>query len=267
MSRYFSIFKISLQQEIAYKANFVMWRIRNVFQIFLVFYLWDAIYTDNSRVLFGYDRAQILTYVFGLMIVRALVLSAKANSISGEIASGDFSNYLLKPINFFKYWMTRDVSSKVLNLIFAGFETFLLFLLLKPIFFLQTNPLQLFSFVISIFVAIFIFSMIVFIVSSIPFWNPELAWGAQFILFAIVIEFLSGALFPIDILPSAIQNILYWTPFPYLIFFPLEIYLGKISGIAIVQGITIAVFWSVALWFFMNSIWRKGLKVYQSHGR
>lgn len=244
-----------------------MWRVRNVFQIFLVFFLWDAIFTDNSRVIFGYNRTQMLTYVFGLMIVRALVLSAKANSISGEIANGDFSNYLLKPINFFKYWMTRDISSKVLNLVFAGFEAFLLFFILKPAFFLQTNPLQLFGFVISIVIAVFIFSMIVFIVSSVPFWKPEMAWGAQFLLFAIIIEFLSGALFPIDILPSALQNILYLTPFPYLIFFPLEIYLGKTSGIALIQGIAIAFFWSVALWFIMNSIWRRGLKVYQSHGR
>ena len=99
-----------------------MWRVRNVLRIFLVFFLWDSIFSDPGRTLFGYDRSKILTYVFGILIVRAFVLSARAADVAGEIANGDLSNYLLKPVSYFKYWLTRDLSSKVLNMGFAGVE-------------------------------------------------------------------------------------------------------------------------------------------------
>jgi ABC-2 type transport system permease protein len=267
MKKYLSVFKISLQQEFAYRVNFIMWRVRNIMQIFLVFFLWDTVFSDSERVIFGYDRAKILTYVFGLLIIRAFVLSARAVDVAGEVSSGDLSNYLVKPVNYFKYWLTRDISSKVLNLGFATIEAVILYFVLKPPFFLQTNPIYFLGFLISLVLAVFIFFVLLFITSAVPLWMPELAWGAQFLMIVIVTEFLSGALFPLDILPTVLQNILNLTPFPYLIFFPLQIYLGKMSSLAIIKGLSISLFWAIMLWFSLKIIWAKGLKVYQAHGR
>lgn len=267
MNKYLQVFKISFAQEFAYRANFIMWRVRNVLQIFLVFFLWDTVFSDPSRIVFGYDRARILTYVFGLLIVRAFVLSTRAVDVAGEISRGELSNYLLKPISYFKYYLTRDISSKSLNLIFALVETIVLFLLLKPPFFLQTNPINLTLFVLSIAIAIFIYFVMLFIVSSVPFWVPEAGWGMHFLITVVAVEFLSGALFPLDILPEIIQDFLYLTPFPYLIFFPLQVYLGRIAGFALIRGIVISGIWTVILYFVMNAVWKRGLKAYQAHGR
>jgi ABC-2 type transport system permease protein len=267
MTKYLSIFKVSFAQEFAYRLNFIMWRVRNVLQIFIVFFLWDTIFADPGRVLFGYDRARILTYVFGIVIVRAFVLSSRAVDVAGEISQGELSNYLLRPISYFKYWLCRDVSSKFLNLVFAAFETVLLYLILKPPFFIQTNFVYLGGFILTIAIAILLFFIILFITSSITFWMPELGWGAQFLMTAVIIEFLSGAVFPIDILPQVFQNILNYTPFPYLIFFPLQVYLGKLTPLFVLKGIVVSGVWLVLLWFLMNSIWRRGLKAYQAYGR
>lgn len=267
MKKYLSVFNISFQQEFVYRLNFIMWRVRNVIQVILVFFLWDSVFSNPDRVVFGYNRASILTYVFGILIVRAFVLSARAVDVAGEVSNGDLSNYLVKPIDYFKYWFTRDISSKALNLVFAVFETIFLYLLLKPPFFLQTNPLYLLGFVISVILAMFIFFVILFITSAVPFWMPEVAWGVQFIVVMIVTEFLSGALFPIDILPRYLQNILYLLPFPYLIFFPLQVYLGKLGAMEIITGLLISLFWAAALWFLMKTVWSRGLKAYQAFGR
>jgi len=107
----------------------------------------------------------------------------------------------------------------------------------------------------------------VFIISFIPFWWPEAAWGGHFLITVVAIEFLSGALFPLDILPQGIQNILSYTPFPYLIFFPLQVYLGKISGVLLFKGILVSVFWAFVLLLLMNKLWKKGLRVYEGHGQ
>lgn len=267
MNKYLQVFKISFQQEFVYRVNFIMWRVRNVLQIFLVFFLWDTVFAQPDRVVFGYDRARILTYVFGLLIVRAFVLSARAADVAGEISRGELSNYLLKPMSYFKYYLTCDISSKALNLIFASFETVFLFFILKPPFFFQTNPVNLGLFALSIAIAIFIYFVMLFIISSIPFWIPEAGWGMHFLITVVAVEFLSGALFPLDILPEIIQNFLYLTPFPYLIFFPLQVYLGKIAGFSLIRGIAISGFWAAILYFVMNAVWRRGLKVYQAHGR
>jgi len=237
-----------------------------MFQIFLVFFLWDTIFANSQRIVFGYDRQKMLTYIFGLIIVRALVLSSKANEVGGDISRGDIINLLLKPISYVKYWLTRDLSSKGINLIFAVFETILLYFILRPDFFLQGNILLLLSFATSIVLAILIYFLLLFTIGLVPFWVPESAWGISFLML-VVVEFLSGALFPLDILPVSVQSIINFTPFPYLLFFPLQIYLGKVGTLIMLRGIGVSFLWLGVLWLLMRSVWFKGLKSYQAYGR
>lgn len=267
MKKYLQIFKISFHQEFAYRLSFIMWRVRNILQILVVFFLWDTVFSFRQGEIFGYDRDMILTYVLGLVFIKAFVLSARSQDVAENIARGEIINYLLRPVNYFKYWLTRDISSKVLNLVFAIGEFSLLYLILKPPFYFQDNIFQLSIFFISICLAIMTYFILLFIVNAIPFWAPELGWGGHFLFTIILVEFLSGVLFPLDILPRNIQIILSMTPFPYLIFFPLQIYLGKITGLLALKGILISSFWLIILWLFMKSIWVKGLKAYQAYGR
>lgn len=267
MNRYLSIFKISFQQEFAYKLNFIMWRVRNVLQIFIVFFLWDSVFSDPSRIVFGYDRAKILTYIFGTLVLKAFIFSARSVDVPGEISEGTLTNYILKPISYFKYWITRDIASKVLNLMFAAVEITILFVILKPDFFFQTNVIYLIGFIITLLIANFLLFVIRFITSFITFWAPEMAWGSQFLIVVTITEFLSGSVFPLDIFPALFQKVLYMTPFPYILFFPLQVYLGKVTPEFMIQGIVISLIWSVITVMIMNLIWVAGLKTYRAEGR
>ncbi len=112
-----------------------------------------------------------------------------------------------------------------------------------------------------------IYFFLLFLISSIPFWAPEIGWGSHFLVTVVMIEALSGALFPINILPAALQSVLLATPFPYLIYFPVEVYLGNITGAALIGGLMVAAAWTGVLGLTMNVVWQKGLKVYQALGR
>ena len=120
---------------------------------------------------------------------------------------------------------------------------------------------------VSILIAGGIFFESLFIVNLVPFWIPEMAWGLHFLFIAIFVEFFSGSLFPLDILPTYIQNILNLTPFPYLIFFPIQIYLGKVGPWLILKGIVISLVWVFILQGILNYVWKKGLTIYQAEGR
>jgi len=266
MRKYLEVFKISFQQEFVYRLNFIMWRLRNVLQILVVFFLWDTIFSDSSKVVFGYDRAKILTYIFGIMIVRSIVLSVRSIDIAGEISRGDISNYLIKPIDYLKYWFTRDVSSKALNLIFASFEVTLLFFILKPQFFLQTNIINLGFFVISLFFAVLLYFLLIFLFSLPTFWYPNQAWGFIFLLIVFT-DILAGGVFPIDVLPEKLQSLVFLTPFPYLLFVPIEIYLGKYVIWTNLRFLLVSFCWILFLFVINKKVWWLGLKSYRAEGR
>lgn len=266
MKKYISVFRISFAQEFTYRLNFVMWRFRNVLQVFLIFFLWDSVFSSPGRTVFGYDRVRILTYIFSLFVVKSLVSSSRSIDVAGDIARGDITNLLLKPINYFKYWMTRDLSSKALNFLFAIFEFALLFVILKPNLFFQTNVASVFLFLGSLMAAVIIYFCLLLIFSCLVFWYAEQGWGVIFLL-GIFVEFLGGGLFPIDVLPRSIQTGLYLTPFPYLYFVPIQIYLGKFNmSQSLIMFIT-SVAWVLILGMLLTFVWRLGLKEYRAEGR
>lgn len=267
MSKFSNILKTSLSQEFIYKLNFIMWRVRNVIQILVFFFLWKSVFATSEGEVFGYTEAKIFTYAFALIVVRALVFSARSVDVAGIIANGDLTNILLKPVNFFKYWISRDLGSKILNLCFGTVEVSLLVFILKPNIFWQSNIFYLFIFIISLLIASFLFFTFLMSVNFAPFWMPEISWGAQFLFMSICAEFLSGAFFPLDVFPSAVFNVLSFTPFPYLIYFPIKMYLGSFSVSQSFGYLGIGLVWCLISWNMMKSIWRKGLLIYEAYGR
>jgi ABC-2 type transport system permease protein len=267
MIKYWSIFKISFQQEFAYRLSFILWRVRNVMHILVFFFLWDAIFSGQTTQIFGYDKAGIFTYAFALIIVRALVMASRSSDVAGQIANGELTNLLLKPVRFFSYWITRDISSKLLNILFGVVEATVLIVFLKPNLFFQTNPTYILAFVLSLLIAMFLFFNLMMLTSMVPFWAPEMAWGAQFLVVVVVVEFLSGAFFPLDVFPQTVYQILRFTPFPYLVFVPIKIYLGSFDLPIVTQSLLIGIFWCIALWKFTKYVWKKGLLVYEGVGR
>lgn len=267
MKKYLKIFDISIAQEFVYSATFIIWRIQNIIQILIFFFFWDATLSGKTSQVFGYDKTRIFTYAFTLIIVRALVFSSKSSDVSSDIASGDIVNLLLKPINYFRYWITRDVSNKILNVIFGIVEASVLILLLKPPVFLQTNFFFLISFIFSILIAMFLFFCILMVTNFVSFWAPEISWSAQFLVIIVIAEFLSGSYFPLDVFPSFIYQILRFTPFPYLIFVPIKIYLGSFGISMVLQSLGIGLVWCFVLKKLMDYVWKKGLSVYEAVGR
>ena len=236
-------------------------------QMFLVYFMWATIYSNGSVNYFGYTESKMLTYVFLVLIVRAFVLSSRAVDVSGEISRGELSNYLLKPISFFKYYFTKDLASKSLNLIFAFFEIIVLYLLLKPPIYLQSDAFILVGFLVAVGLAMVMYFILTMLTSFVPFWIPEAAWGVNFLFTAIFVEFFSGSVFPLDILPAAFYTGVSYTPFPYLVYFPIQIYLGQLSPALMLKGFTVMMVWIGFLVLLMNSIWIKGLRVFQVHGK
>lgn len=265
-SKYSGVFKVSLKQEFAYRLNFVMWRVRNIVQILLIYYLWDSVFSSPTRELFGYSRAKIITYIFGVYVLRAIVTSSRAQDTAGEIAQGGLTNYLLKPVSYFKYWFIRDLSSKALNLGFVGIEFSILFMLLKPVIFVPESLILVLLFIVSLVLAVLLYFFLLMVFSSFTFWAPEQAWGFVFLL-SIFTDLFGGFVFPLDIFPMNIQTLLYATPFPYLVFAPLQIFLGKLSLSLAIRSVSISFVWVLVCMLILKKEWKLGLRAYRGEGR
>ena len=99
-----------------------------------------------------------------------------------------------------------------------------------------------------------------YLVALMAFWVLEIS-SFTFVLLACE-RLASGQMFPLDILPPWLAQGLMWTPFPYCTFFPASVYLGKVTGPALVQGLALQLFWIAAAYALARLAWRRGLRTY-----
>jgi ABC-2 type transport system permease protein len=103
-----------------------------------------------------------------------------------------------------------------------------------------------------------------FTMALLAFWVTEVS---TFIFILYAFEYLaSGHLFPLAILPHWLEQALYFTPFPYLLYFPISVYLGKAAGATLFWGLLTQLFWVVTAYLAARVVWSRGIKKYSAVG-
>ena len=260
------ILKISWESYTVYRLNFLMWRLRQNLELLTRYFLWLAIFSQNQPVL-GYQKSQMLTYIIGTSVIATMVTSVRSINAAGEISSGDLTNYLLKPINYIRFWAVRDIADKLLNMTFLALEIPLVIWLLKTPLALPTALPTWILFIIAIILSTVLFYYFSFLISLTGFWYPEHGgWPARF-LFNVLVQSLAGGLFPLDILPSQIYSLIKVLPTTYLLYFPMQIFLERINQMQLIIGVLIMTGWILILRILVNIFWQKGLQTYGAYGR
>lgn len=263
MKKYLELFRVTVEQYFVYRLNFALWRFRVVLNLILIYSLWSAIYL-NQRTIVGYSQTQMLTYVLLISFLSDFVLSSKIHELGAEILTGDIINRLLKPWNFFGYLLTKEIADKAINISFAVIEITVLILLLKPQIAPPPSLLAILLMVIHVGIGLAISFFLSFCISLFAFWSAEI-WAPRFIYFILVFV-LAGNYFPLDILPKPFYNALLFTPFPYFIFIPAQIYIKGLEHYNYLY-LMIGLLWVTIAYLFAKWLWQKGVKQYSFYGR
>jgi len=263
LKAYWKVVTLTWNEMVTYRFNFSLWRVRGILYVLTRYYLW-LVAIPVGMSIFGYRQSTILTYVILGALLESIIFSSRAADIGDDINSGNLSQFLLRPMHFFSYWFSRDLGDKAMNITFCIGELFAIFVLLHPPFFIQTNIVLLVAFFAAVILAVILYFTFSVLLGLIGFWSPEI-WGPRFI-FIILVNALAGGLFPLDIMPKPLYVFFQFLPFPYLMFFPLDIYLGKANAGQIVFGFVVCSVWIGLMYWFLAKAWRKGIRHYTAYG-
>jgi len=262
-AKYRVIFTIGWQRELEYRFNFYLGRLRNIIVMLLLYFVWMSLTSKSGRFA-GYAQTELITYVFGINILRALIFGAQSRQVAGDINDGSFSAYLIMPVNHLLRTFMGELAQRSLYAVTALAEVLLFAFLLKVDLMIQRDVAILAVFMVSVVLAMTLYFLLSYSVSLLAFWSRE-AMGPRF-LFDWVLEFASGAYFPLDILAPVLFTILGLLPFASIIYLPMQIYLGRADLQAALRGMALQVAWisffvPVVLW-----IWKRGLRRYTGEG-
>ncbi len=267
MHKYWHVVSVGIQNTLVYRVNFLFRACFGLIPLMATIFLWRAIFASNpeSPQIAGYTLASITSYYLLATVVDALTAVAEDDwQIAAEIKDGHISHFLLKPIDYLTYRLCLFGAGRIVYTAVAAVPVALFLVAQRSSFLLPPDGLTLAAFAFSTLLTALLQFFMSYTIALLAFWVLEVSTFV-FILFAF--EYIAGGhLFPIDILPPALAQALNLTPFPYQLYFPVSIYLGRVTGDELWRGLSIQLFWVAALYAIARFAWRRGIRRYAAVG-
>ena len=262
MKKYWALIHLVILDKLEYPAEVFYWLTLNLIPLGVMVYVWLVVFHNHSRIA-GYDLHSIVTYYFLVFLIGRLTAHT-ANWIAQGVINGELSIFLVKPTDFMTYIFFQSLSARVINLLISAPMIIVVFFLVKDNL-LFPSSLQVFLlFLASTFLGLGIFYFLGFTLGLIALWTLEI--GSLLYFYTGLLEFLGGGLLPISFFPQWFQTVLSFLPFKYVFYFPISIYLHKLTTNEILLGFLTSSFWLAALYIINRFIWKQGINQYTGFG-
>ena len=261
LKKYITVYTLSLQSAMVYKADFFLSLISGGFTIVIQFFLWTAIYGGAEEAeLFGYNYGQMVIYVVMAGIMGKYTATWFEYEIMEDIMEGNMNRFFVQPIGHLGY--------RIIG--FMGFKTIentMVVLISAALLFIISVAAGITFSIINILIllliaplALMINAMMFYCLSVVNFW---LTWGwGVFNGARVITTILSGGIFPLDVFGENVMFILKFLPFQYIVYFPLGVVVGNVQGMDIVFGVLMQLMWIAVLFVLSQILWPIGMKKY-----
>jgi len=242
---------------VEYRAELLLWVLANSLPLIMMG-VWSQAAAGGQFSLTALDVAR---YFISVFVVRQFTIVWVIYDFEREVVEGDLSPRLLQPIDPVWRHVAGHVSERWARLPFSV-GLVLLFFALYPEAFWWPSPLGLIWGCLATVMAFILRFIIQYTFAMFAFWLERATAIEQ--LWFLFYLFLSGMIAPLDLFPEAVRAVVMWTPFPYLIYFPVSLLVGISTPVA--KGFAIMLAWC-GLGILINRwLWRRGIKHYSGMG-
>ena len=242
MRLYWEVAKRSFQRQLAYRAATLAGLVTNSFFGYLRGAVFMTLFATRPEVA-GWDVRDALTYTWLTQAMIMIVQLWGWWEVTDNIKSGDVASDLAKPFDYYTFWLARDLGRAVYHLLARGQPTFLIGFLFYDLLLPPTPLIWLLLAVTLIFAVVMSFAFR-FIVNVAAFWLLDTR-GLATVMGGMI--FLSGFMVPVAFLPGWLQTVVGWLPFTAIVMLPIEVYLGKVTGLALLAELGRLAVWAVIL--------------------
>jgi ABC-2 type transport system permease protein len=269
LQKYSKIFRISLIERMVYRADFLLSTFLRFLPMLTTILLWQAIYTGAGKQeegqLAGWRFREMIAYLLLVHISRMFSsMPGLAYGIARDVREGSIKKYLLQPIDMVAYLVSYRIAHKVAYIVTSALPYGLLFFLCRDFFDGLPDPVTMLAYLASLLLAFLVGFFFEASFGMVSFWFLEVT---SFLYVANTVNFfISGQMFPLDLLSPFWAGLLKALPFQFLAYFPATIFLGKVQGLDIVYGLLGEVGWALVFIVLTRVLFRFGLRRYSAFG-
>ena len=234
-----SLIKVGVLETVAFRLRPLMLLSAYPVTMLANYCLYSAIFKSSERVA-GYTVGEAITYMGIAWLLRSAFNTQTDRLIGSRVRSGDIALDLMRPIYYpaLVFWqgLGRSIGRAVIISIPLVIFTAIV---------LDVSPPKDFDnwafFVASIAIGYLMTFSIYLLVGVAAFfieYNVELSWTVD-----MTVRLLAGLLIPLDFFPVKIATVLLYSPFRYIYFLPIQVYLGRVPAGETVPALLTGVLW------------------------
>jgi ABC-2 type transport system permease protein len=265
--KYVNIFRVSLIERMAYRGDFLLGTFLRFFPLITTILLWRAVYAGSGRerMAGSFSEREMVAYLLLIHISRMFSsMPGLSAGIASDIRAGDLKKYLLQPLDLIGYLLAYRAAHKAAYIATSALPYAALFALCSGYFDGFPDPLTFLGYAAALLLGFVIGFFFETAMGMVGFWFLEvssLLWVVNTLNY-----FVSGQMFPLELLGHPWDLFLKSLPFQYLAYFPAVVFLGKVSGPELVRGLLTEAAWAVALVFLSRWLYARGLRRYSAYG-
>ena len=257
------LWQVNWAEQWQYRANLIMYLLYWLVSPIIYLAVWTSIAQSKGSVN-GLTANDFTTYYMTLLIVDQITSNIVIHTFAYKVQDGSLSAELVRPIHpMLTNALVNNIAFKALTLM--GFIPIwiILFFLYRPDFGHVTLSGVLLS-IPAMLLGFFVGYLLTASVTALAFWTTRVYSIHEF-YYALHLLF-SGQFVPLMLMPKLIQATAQYLPFQLQIYFPIQLILGKLSSVQIVQGYVTGFIWLIMAMAIFTWIWREGVKRYSAVG-
>jgi ABC-2 type transport system permease protein len=262
VKKYLHVIGIGIQNNLTYRFNYLTRTLFSFIPLFAMIALWQKI---GGAAHSGWTKADMIFYYLLVAVVDVFTAVNEDDwQIAADIREGNISQFLLKPIDYLWYRLCLFFSGRVTFVMMACIPLAIFIFCFRSYFLLPASATAMIVFPFSLVLTALLQFFISYAMAMLAFWLLEIS-TLIFILFAF--EYIaSGHMFPLNLFPQPLFHALMLTPFPYQMYFPVAVYMGKIAGTRMVAGLMAQLGWVIMAYVVARFMWLRGVKKYSAFG-
>ncbi len=262
LDAYRAYFKTQIATQLQYRAALVIWLIGLVLEPVIYLVVWTTVARSSGGEVGGYDAGGFAAYFIVLMLVNHLTFTWIFWEYEWRICQGMFLPLLLRPIHPIHKDLADNVTYKLITLIVMVPATVALAVAFRPA--LQPPAWAVAAFLPALALAFALRFILEWTLAMTAFWTTRVTAINQ--MYFIALLFLSGRLAPLELFPAWIRALATTLPFRWMIAFPVELLLGRLSPADALIGFAAQAAWILLSLGLLAVIWRAGIRRYSAVG-
>jgi len=256
-----AMISIYIQEGFAYRASGVIWILTDMGTAVTMPFLWIA--AAGSGSIQGFTAADFVAYYTVMLFVSSFVQSHFMWEIGYEVREGIFSSQLIRPMNWYAFMLARNIAWRVVRTFY-----FIPFAIAMCAMFWPWISSANYYWGWEVWVLLILghFTSVCFVMAMglIALFTQET--DSIFGLYYFPMLFLSGRMFPVDVMPDWVKMLAVFSPFYYTTGAPTEAILGRATAPQMYAAMGWQVLWIALCYVAYRVIWARGLRQYTGVG-